>query len=57
MTEKKPWHGVIVATALPFNDDLSVDYDSFAKHVAWLAATISRYTLTKAARWRSRTPG
>ena len=37
MTEKKPWHGVIVATALPFNDDLSVDYDSFAKHVAWLA--------------------
>jgi len=37
MTEKKPWHGVLVATALPFNDDLSVDYDSFAEHVAWLA--------------------
>ncbi|WP_416444918.1 dihydrodipicolinate synthase family protein [Leucobacter sp. HNU] len=37
MTEKKPWHGVIVATALPFNDDLSVDYDSYAEHVAWLA--------------------
>jgi 4-hydroxy-tetrahydrodipicolinate synthase len=37
MTEKKPWHGVIVATALPFNDDLTVDFDAYAKHVAWLA--------------------
>ena len=33
----RPWHGVYVATALPFNDDLSVDFDSFAEHVAWLA--------------------
>ncbi len=24
---KQPWHGVVVASALPFNDDLSVDYD------------------------------
>jgi 4-hydroxy-tetrahydrodipicolinate synthase len=39
MTEtKKPWHGVLVATALPLNDDLSVDFDSYAEHVAWLAA-------------------
>ena len=37
-TTRKPWHGVIVATSLPFNDDLSVDYDGFAEHVAWLAA-------------------
>lgn len=37
MADRKPWHGVIVATALPFNDDLSVDYDSFAQHVRWLA--------------------
>ncbi|MBK0420760.1 dihydrodipicolinate synthase family protein [Leucobacter sp. CSA2] len=37
MTEKKPWHGVIVATSLPFKDDLSVDYDAFGEHVAWLA--------------------
>ncbi|WP_336658748.1 dihydrodipicolinate synthase family protein [Leucobacter sp. USHLN153] len=37
MTEKKPWHGVIVATALPFNEDLSVDFDAYAEHVAWLA--------------------
>jgi len=36
-TNKKPWHGVIVATALPFTDDLSVDYDTYAEHVAWLA--------------------
>jgi 4-hydroxy-tetrahydrodipicolinate synthase len=39
MTEtKKPWHGVLVATALPLNDDLSVDFDAYAEHVAWLAA-------------------
>ena len=37
MTENKPWHGVNVATTLPLNDDLSVDYDTFAEHVAWLA--------------------
>jgi 4-hydroxy-tetrahydrodipicolinate synthase len=34
---RQPWHGVLVATALPFNDDLSVDYDSYAEHVRWLA--------------------
>ncbi|MFJ4655793.1 dihydrodipicolinate synthase family protein [Nocardia sp. NPDC088792] len=33
----KPWHGVLVATTLPFNEDLSVDYDAYAEHVAWLA--------------------
>jgi 1-pyrroline-4-hydroxy-2-carboxylate deaminase len=32
-----PWHGVLVATALPFHADLSVDYDSYAEHVRWLA--------------------
>lgn len=37
MQERKPWHGVYVATALPFNDDLSVDYDGYAEHVRWLA--------------------
>jgi 4-hydroxy-tetrahydrodipicolinate synthase len=35
----KPWHGVIVATALPFRDDQSVDLDKYAEHVAWLAAS------------------
>ncbi|TDD04161.1 dihydrodipicolinate synthase family protein [Nonomuraea deserti] len=31
------WHGVHVATALPFNEDLSVDYDGYAEHVRFLA--------------------
>ncbi len=33
----KPWHGVLVATALPLADDLSVDFDGFADHIRWLA--------------------
>lgn len=37
MSERKPWHGVIVATALPFNEDLSVNYDKFGEHIQWLA--------------------
>ncbi|MFC4224291.1 dihydrodipicolinate synthase family protein [Lysinibacter cavernae] len=32
-----PWRGVYVASALPFNDDLSVDFDGFADHVRFLA--------------------
>ncbi|MFB9924670.1 dihydrodipicolinate synthase family protein [Amycolatopsis halotolerans] len=36
-TVARPWRGIHVATALPFNDDLSVDYDGFAEHVRWLA--------------------
>jgi 1-pyrroline-4-hydroxy-2-carboxylate deaminase len=36
-TPRQPWHGVIVAAALPFNDDLSVDFDAYAEHVRWLA--------------------
>lgn len=36
-TSPCPWHGVLVATALPFRADLSVDYDSYAEHVRWLA--------------------
>lgn len=35
---RKPWHGVLTATALPFKSDLSVDFDRFAEHVAWQAA-------------------
>jgi 1-pyrroline-4-hydroxy-2-carboxylate deaminase len=34
---KQPWHGLVVASALPFNADLSVDYGAFADHVRWLA--------------------
>jgi len=33
----KPWHGVLVATALPLREDLTVDFDRYAEHVAWLA--------------------
>ena len=33
----KPWNGVLTATATPFKSDLSVDYDKYAEHVAWLA--------------------
>lgn len=38
----QPWHGVLVATALPLketgSDTLTVDFDGYAEHVAWLAA-------------------
>ncbi|MFF5205400.1 dihydrodipicolinate synthase family protein [Streptosporangium sp. NPDC000396] len=37
-TRVKPWHGVMVATALPLNDDLSVDFDGYAEHCRWLVA-------------------
>jgi len=33
-----PWQGVLTATATPFTTDLSVDYDRYQEHVAWLAA-------------------
>ncbi len=38
MTDRElPWHGVLVATALPFRADLTVDLDRYAEHVRWLA--------------------
>lgn len=37
MTREQHWHGVLVATALPFREDLSVDLDRYAEHVRWLA--------------------
>jgi 4-hydroxy-tetrahydrodipicolinate synthase len=37
MTDRsKPWHGVMVATALPLREDLTVDYDGYADHCRWL---------------------
>jgi dihydrodipicolinate synthase/N-acetylneuraminate lyase len=37
-----PWHGVLVATALPLREGrsggLDVDFDGYADHIAWLAA-------------------
>ncbi len=34
---RSPWHGVIVATALPFREDLTVDLEAYGEHVRWLA--------------------
>ncbi len=34
----KPWHGILVAAALPLRGDLSVDFDGYAEHVRFLAA-------------------
>jgi 4-hydroxy-tetrahydrodipicolinate synthase len=36
--DRRPWHGVLVATALPWRDDDTPDLDAYATHVAWLAA-------------------
>jgi 4-hydroxy-tetrahydrodipicolinate synthase len=33
----KPWHSILVATALPYREDISVDFDRYAGHVSWLA--------------------
>jgi dihydrodipicolinate synthase/N-acetylneuraminate lyase len=33
----QPWHGVLVATALPWGDDGRLDLDRYADHVRWLA--------------------
>jgi 1-pyrroline-4-hydroxy-2-carboxylate deaminase len=35
---QKPWHGVLVATALPLDDRLGIDLDRYTEHVRWLAA-------------------
>ncbi|WGW11581.1 dihydrodipicolinate synthase family protein [Saxibacter everestensis] len=37
MADKKPWHGVLVATSLPFNEDFSVNFDAYSNNIAWLA--------------------
>lgn len=34
----KPWQGILTATATPFRNDLSIDFDKYAEHVAWLAS-------------------
>jgi 4-hydroxy-tetrahydrodipicolinate synthase len=37
--DRKPWHGVLVAAALPFTEDLEVDFDAYGEHVTWLAGS------------------
>jgi dihydrodipicolinate synthase/N-acetylneuraminate lyase len=36
-TDKPPWHGVLVANTVPFDDELRVDLDRYREHVRWLA--------------------
>ncbi|WP_029150354.1 dihydrodipicolinate synthase family protein [Microbacterium indicum] len=36
MTERKPWHGVNLATTLPFREDFSVAYDAYAEHIRFV---------------------
>lgn len=38
MRERKPWHGILTATATPFREDKSLDYVRYAEHIQWLAA-------------------
>ncbi|WP_306333608.1 dihydrodipicolinate synthase family protein [Streptomyces sp. KL118A] len=35
-TTDRPWRGIMVATALPLREDLSIDYDAYAEHVGHL---------------------
>jgi 1-pyrroline-4-hydroxy-2-carboxylate deaminase len=35
--DRKPWHGVLVATALPWKEDDTPDFEAYATHIAWLA--------------------
>ncbi len=37
--DRKPWHGILTATALPLDTDLRVDADALATHIHWLAAS------------------
>ncbi|WP_399933083.1 dihydrodipicolinate synthase family protein [Streptomyces kanamyceticus] len=37
-TPHRPWRGIMVATALPLRDDLSIDHDAYAAHVRHLLA-------------------
>ncbi len=34
----KPWHGILTASATPFDKDLKINFDKHAEHVQWLAA-------------------
>jgi 1-pyrroline-4-hydroxy-2-carboxylate deaminase len=35
----KPWHGVLVANPVALHQNLEVDFDRYAEHIAWLAAS------------------
>jgi 1-pyrroline-4-hydroxy-2-carboxylate deaminase len=35
--DRKPWHGVLVATAMPWLDNDEPNLDAYATHISWLA--------------------
>jgi 4-hydroxy-tetrahydrodipicolinate synthase len=37
-SDPQPWHGILVAAALPLRPDLTIDFDGYAEHVSFLAA-------------------
>ncbi len=37
--ESKPWHGVLVANPVALDEKLEIDFDRYAEHIAWLAAS------------------
>jgi 1-pyrroline-4-hydroxy-2-carboxylate deaminase len=37
--DRQPWHGVLVANPVALDARLEVDYDRYAEHIAWLAAS------------------
>jgi 1-pyrroline-4-hydroxy-2-carboxylate deaminase len=39
VVERQPWHGVLVANPLALDERLEVDYDRYAEHIVWLAAS------------------
>ena len=36
MSDKKPWHGVNLATTLPFHEDFSIAYETYAEQVRYV---------------------
>ncbi len=37
--EKEPWHGVLVANPVALDRQMEIDFDRYAEHIAWLAAS------------------
>ena len=35
-TQRKPWHGVIVAASLQFDADGDIDFGAYRDNIAWL---------------------
>ena len=44
--QSKPWHGILTATATPFREDMSLDYERYAEHIQWLAANDTQGAIT-----------